>query len=221
MSNKVSLQSSSELWDGITFWLAVVGTALLFISAFTGIVARRSARRWAEERGQQAQREKRTHEQDLAKSNEKIAELERETADAKARALEAKVELEKFKAPRVISPEQRDALISELKPFGKQRVDVFALINHGEVVGLRDDIQAALRGADWDARVNLNHHVAVFGGVGGVAVEIPAGASDDLRKIASALATALRKAGLQTSGPWSSYSMVSDAPMEVLVGNKP
>ncbi len=106
----MSLQSSSEFWDGITFWLAVVGTALLFVSVVTGIAARRFARSWSEEKSEQSQRDKRTHEQSLAEAHKETARL--------------KLELERLKTPRNLSPEQQKRIGDSLRPFAPQSTEV-------------------------------------------------------------------------------------------------
>lgn len=223
MSNKVSLQSSSEFWDGITFWLAGVGTVLLFISVVTGIRARGYARRWSEEKSEQAKNERRLHDQSIAK-------LEKETADANARAEEAKraaaeanLELWKHKQPRmVLSPEQSAKLVAELRALEKRPVEVFAAIQHDEVVWTQKMIVAALREADWDARDNPNRRAPTMSVTNGVAIEILADAPVELHKIAAALAATLRRQGhLEVSGPWASHHFQTDAPIEILIGNKP
>jgi hypothetical protein len=44
-------------------------------------------------------------------------QLRKDTAEANARALEARAELEKFKAPRTLSAEQQARISEEMKPF--------------------------------------------------------------------------------------------------------
>jgi len=62
------------------------------------------------------------------RANERIVELttqgdqlRKDTAEATARALEAQLELEKFKKPRSISPEQRNRLADSMKEFEGQQ----------------------------------------------------------------------------------------------------
>jgi hypothetical protein len=80
---QATLQSSFELWDGLTFWLAGFGALLLLVYVGTGFEARRYARRLAEE----AERDK--------------ARLNAELADAKARAAEANLKAEQEHLARV------------------------------------------------------------------------------------------------------------------------
>jgi hypothetical protein len=166
-----------------------------------------------------------------------IVKLRSDTAASKERTAEAELEIarlnleiEKLKAPRILSTEQLAAFIAELKPLASQptpfsnplnRVDVFALLSHGEVNRLRDQIVSALRQAGWDARANKNHRVSASHIVEGIVVEVYPGTSEATRGKADALVKALTEAGLQTVGPVTSYNLAGDARIEILIGNKP
>jgi hypothetical protein len=132
-----------------------------------------------------------------------------------------RIKIEQKLALRILSAAAENRLSDEFKRLGKQRVEVFALLNHDEVVWIRDQIVAAMREAGWDARHNANRRIPSTGIVNGILVELNAGASPQRCNIASGIAQALKSAGLQAAGPVVSYSLVSDAPIEVLVGNKP
>lgn len=103
------------------------GTALLFVSVVTGVVARRYARRLSEETIQQAERDKRAHDQ-------AIAQLEKDTAEANARAAEAnkvaeqerlaRKKIEEHLKPRVPTQQQANEITVRLKPFAGQQVEV-------------------------------------------------------------------------------------------------
>jgi hypothetical protein len=170
----------------------------------------------------------------LANESEKdkleIMKAHRGAEEAKRDAAVANLELEKLKAPRVLSAGQLATLIAELKPFASRptpfknpmnRIDVFALLSHGEVNGLRDQIVSALRRAGWDARPNMNRRVSASHIVEGVVVEIYSGTSEDTRDRAIALVKALTDAGLKTVGPVYSQNLAGDARIEILIGNKP
>lgn len=55
---------------------------------------------------------------------EELTNLKTVAEEAKARAKEAELALEKFKAPRTLTPVQRDKIIESLKPFGKVQFDM-------------------------------------------------------------------------------------------------
>lgn len=228
----MSLQSSFELWDSITFWLAAVGTVLLFVSAVTGVRARKYARLLDEQRTQQSAQVRLAHDR-------QIETLRKGTADANARVAEAQLELERLKAPRTIQNRRQvivalKAAIEELIPFGSLRVEVFTADNHDEVTRLRDQIIDVLKEAGWDARMNPNSRSTGGIPIGGVTVEIQLGTTVaqlmdrrgnrkeyNLGIKARALAEALRLGGLDVIGPQASSNMKSDAKIEIIVGNKP
>jgi hypothetical protein len=153
-----------------------------------------------------------------------IAQANARAADANEKAEREQLERIKIQeqlAHRILRPEAEKRLSDQFRAMGKQRVELFALLNHDEVVWIRDQIAAAMREADWDARSNANRRIPATGIVNGILIEINAGASPEVRNAAVAIAQALRSVGLQAAGPATSYSFVSDAPIEVLVGNKP
>ena len=161
-----------------------------------------------------------------------LAEMQLATAHANARAAEANLEIEKLKAPRAISEEQRAALVAELRPWASPRspivnlrplfrVEVFALLSHSEVTRLRDQIVSALRQAGWDAGPNMSPRVPASHIVEGIVVEIYSGLSENVRARADALVKALRNANLTTAGPAVSHNFAGPARIELLIGNKP
>jgi hypothetical protein len=69
-------------------------------------------------------------EKDRTEAVERIAslavqgdQLRKDTAEANARALEARLELEKFKAPRTLSVEQQARISEKMKPFAGAKFD--------------------------------------------------------------------------------------------------
>jgi hypothetical protein len=153
-----------------------------------------------------------------------------ETAQANARAAEAnekaeherleRLKIEEKLSKRILSREQQLQIIDELRPFaGKSRVEVFAYINLDEVVWLREQIWNTLREAGWDARGNVNSRVAASL-VNGISVEIAPGTTREIGEAAMAIVLALNRVGLMTGGPIGSHNL-REAPIEILVGNKP
>jgi hypothetical protein len=160
-------------------------------------------------------------ERELEEMRLETAQANASAAEANARAAEANVELWKLRTPRMLSDAQREQLISLLRAIdNKCRVDIYALVAHDEIRGLQSELLSVLNQAKWDARTNFNSRIPQPGIVNGLIVEVNAGISPQLRMTATLIASALRKAGLHTVGPQSSYTM-RDAPIEILVGPKP
>jgi hypothetical protein len=91
------------------------------------------------------------------KLEEKAAELEKESneakaaiADANARALEAQVALERFRAPRTLSLMQQQDLRAKLAPFAGTKVRVWTLpTGSPDISSLADLIANVLEQAKW------------------------------------------------------------------------
>jgi hypothetical protein len=96
-------------------------------------------------------------EKDRTESAERIAslilqgdQLRKDTAEANARAAEAKLELEKFKAPRTLSAEQQAAMTAKLKKFAGTSFDVaIGPMGDPEPLYLARAIHSALTLAGW------------------------------------------------------------------------
>lgn len=178
---------------------------------------------------------------ETATANERAAESSRMAAEANLEVARLNLELEKFRAPRIFDLEQREQIVRELKaaiaelvPYGSLRVEIFTVDNDDEVIRLRDQLIDLLGQGDWNARMNFNRRITPMP-VNGVTVEIQAGTTRrqitsrrgeimeyDLGVKALALVQALRNGGLDISGPFTtSGTMVTDAQIEVIVGNKP
>jgi hypothetical protein len=208
-----SLESTVKRWDRVTLWLALVGAALVLLSGITSFVFRGYSQELDSLKTEQARREKDA-------SDKAIAEAGARAAEANARAEEANLELWRLKTPRSLSDSQRGLLVAELKSIGKYRLDVYALIPHDEVLGLQVQLVSIFNEAGWTAHSNPNRRMPQPGIVNGLVIEIAGGASPEIRTAATLVAGSLRKAGLQTSGPQSSWTM-GEAPIEILVGPKP
>jgi len=94
-------------------------------------------------------------ERDRTESAERVASLvvqgdrlRKDTAEANARAMEAQLALEKFKAPRSLSAEQQDRIATKVRPFGSIPFD-FAVQTDPESINLMEQISASLESAGW------------------------------------------------------------------------
>ena len=90
-------------------------------------------------------------------ANVEIAKATAEAAKANERAVEAQLELEKFKSPRTLKPEQQKQIIEKLKQFSGTTFDM-ATSNSEEQINLVGQIEAVLTElapvvrttSDWD-----------------------------------------------------------------------
>jgi hypothetical protein len=153
------------------------------------------------------------HHWDTAREDARIrvAALDAETekakaasAEANARALEAQVALEQFKAPRSMSPEQRQRLVRSMSKWKRlpdsgqmQSVAVFAVDSSFESHALADQIADALgpSGADF----SINRYPVMYGQSFSVAgVGILKGPSVRGNEVANDLVRALNSIGILT-----------------------
>lgn len=89
-----------------------------------------------------AKTEQQRVETDLAKQRALTAKAQKEASDAA-------LALAKFKAPRTLSPEQRENLISALKPFAGQNF-ALAVFSDPEALALVRVLDALLKSAGWN-----------------------------------------------------------------------
>ena len=151
-------------------------------------------------------------------SNERISANEAETAVAKrgaaeanARALEAQVALEKFKAPRQFSAAQQAQFTHQLTKFAHVKADVF--LTHGttpDAAPLSISIRGLLRAAGLDAKVSN-----LMGGpnITGIVVAVRQGANANTVGAATAIVQELRAAGIDSALDPNSFNK---NPVEVL-----
>lgn len=114
-------------WSGFFFWASIVSLIGLGISE---VASHRYSERRDELVETQQRVEKKQHDDDRArlhleavKANADAESARAEIAEANARALEAKVALEKFKAPRLLTIEQGTRIADKLKAFAGTRYD--------------------------------------------------------------------------------------------------
>lgn len=87
---------------------------------------------------------------DLAQAKADIANADARAADANARAYEAKLALEKFKAPRILTPEQQGRISAKVRQFAGTQFDAgMGPKGDPEPLYLLRSIHAALSSAGW------------------------------------------------------------------------
>jgi hypothetical protein len=199
----MSLQSSSEFWDGLTFWLAGIGTILLFVSVVTGVAARRYARHVGEERAVAAERERQAHDHSIAKLNSEVSE-------ANARLAEANLELERLRTPRTVSPEQQSRIAARLSKLVTEprseyamlsRIAVVTAAKESEAENFARQIAATLRKGNWRvSEISVGDSQRLIGS--GVSIEMaPDALRQEFWEQARAVATTFSEEGVTMSGP--------------------
>jgi hypothetical protein len=96
-------------------------------------------------------------------------QLRKDTAEANARALEARVELEKFKAPRTLSAEQQARISEEMKPFAGTKFDGAWSSLDGEIDFFFTSLEDALKHAGWEP-ISFNGQGMIYGRSGTASV---------------------------------------------------
>jgi hypothetical protein len=76
-------------------------------------------------------------------------QLKKDTAVATARALEAQLALEKFKAPRTLTPEQRGRIVDKLKQFSGTEYDITISEFDPEIQNFVFTLELVLSTAGW------------------------------------------------------------------------
>lgn len=163
-----------------------------------------------------------------------LAQLHKDADEAKARAKEAELALEKYKAPRIIEKDKFDELVEKLKPFSGRRIDIFAYPTGGtpDTLWYANRIFVAFLNARWKVKfwsviggaADAPEEVGVSGlaGIGGDAIFKMK--LIDLLKSAGIEAHPWRtfietdKPSLLEYGP--SWDSADVAPIRILVGSK-
>ena len=177
-------------------------------------------------RAAEAQSMAKSFEADIAKANQSAAEAN--VVAEKERI--ARLQLELRLAPRTISTQHSQQLISALREFSGVKVDVIAWGNVPEIERITRTLADNLSKAGWE----IGHFGIAMGGAGtvqGIVVGARSDAGQRVEKAASALVPALRSIGLDAA-PWDFDQMPfpgssvgngipTGAPIKLFVGNKP
>jgi hypothetical protein len=229
-SEAVAAQYWLSVWDWIgdkAFLIVVVALAIEFLAA-----------RWAK-----PHREVLDHarEVQVAQLIKDAARLSKEGDDAKAaiaeanaRAVEAQLALEKFKAPRVISPEQQSKIAANLGRFTGTHFDLALNPGDPEAAYFVRQLAETLEAASW-TWVEFNHPNGPFMTVAqypdkpnmgylvrmGVSVEVHSDHAAEFSEAAKALADTLNAEGFPTSiGVQPSSDIPNHDTMHIVVGRK-
>ena len=143
-----SLELASKWFDRASIVLSIsllFGFASTVVIVWLGIV---KEHHWDLARDHAAERIV-SLELETAKANEEISKANKVAALATQKANEAALELEKFKAPRVLSPEQIDRIAEKLKQFSGVPYEVATATRDPEFDMCISFIETALGKAGW------------------------------------------------------------------------
>jgi hypothetical protein len=172
-------------------------------------------------------------------SNERIAslvvqgdQLRKDTAEANARAMEARVELEKFKAPRSIPAEAMPRLVALLSAFAGTNVAIYIMGESPEPNALAGIVDGLLKQANW---VSQSWNWSGVGASAGIIVLYKDGTAGQVGAACEALVAALTSVNLsagtqQWPGDWDHFGGMLNgpnspsptaAPIRIVIGTKP
>ncbi len=171
-------------------------------------------------------------------SNERIsaneAETERAKADAaiaNARAAEANVALEKFKAPRTLPAEQQRRITEKINRSAGTVFDIGLQTGDPEAEGLLNPIETALKSAGW-TQIDWRGGDVVLSRTGrpicgivsliGLVIQMSPTKVEEYWPAATALAEALNSEGISAKAEPGSAAQAENADaMHILIGKKP
>jgi hypothetical protein len=154
-------------WSSFYFWAGIIALLSLGIAE---VVSHRYSERKDELVDIEQAATQRQHDEamarvqhDTAEVHERAARLEKEAAEARAaiaganeraaeanqKAQEAILELAKFKAPRVLTEEQRGRIVDKLKQFSGTEYDIMIIDSEPEILSLVSAIEIVLSTAGW------------------------------------------------------------------------
>jgi len=126
------------------------------------------------------------------------AEIAREGAvAAHAKALEAELALEKYKAPRTLSPSQIDTLTSKMKAFQGQKFQITTFWDLKEPLDLANEIYRNLSAAGWEY-IKPESRSTILGGMSGIQVWTHPATDAKVTDAAYSLVETLNSIGLET-----------------------
>lgn len=159
-----------------------------------------------------------------SKANERAAKAEQKSA-------EANLALAIYKAPRFLTDEQRERIVSKLKHFNNIPFDI-AVSSGAEALSLTDQIEDVLRKTNWNqlswdsGSIISRRYKANLGSVVQTGVFIYAGlpglGDGDLNPVARALASALKDEGIMAEPSFLVKSPSNNKnALHIVIGEKP
>jgi hypothetical protein len=235
--------AATSWWSGFYFWISIV--CLIGLGAAEVISHRYSDRKDELAAIDEAAKDQR-HDEDVARLQHdtasateraenlerQAAELQNEAAQATARALEAQLALERFKAPRTLTQVQQDALAAALGTFAPQQyaVSVGQGAETGNLLCLLDSL---LQKAGWtriapfgSVKVETGCGTAGVNSASGVHVRVsidtePFTPQKGARAAATLLAAMLNQDGIEALPAQDPINIPKPNVINLMVGTKP
>ena len=129
----------------------------------------------------------------IAKSNAQAETARLESAKANARAAEANLALEKFKAPRSIDQHGPQLIISKLSNFSEQEYKITTFWDLKEAFEFSNQLNHALQKAGWKYVPHGEGGAFLLGGISGIQVWTHPNADQHVRDAADALVSTLKE----------------------------
>jgi hypothetical protein len=149
----------------------------------------------------------------LAESNERAAHAEQKAA-------EAKLALEKFKAPRVLSPQEQQLIVSRLSKFAGQEYLITTYWDIKESLDFSNQIHHTLRTAGWQYFVPPDKGGFLFDVTVGVEVWVHPDADLPVKDAATALVSALEEIGQNATLKLQNPKNAKDNKLALIIGTK-
>jgi hypothetical protein len=138
-----------EFWDRFGIWSMVAGAGLGVIALFISFASAYVLYRVADVSQKELVAETKAGAERVASLIVQGDQLRKDTAEANARALEAKLALEKLKTPRLLSEQQISVLVEKLKRFAGTKFDAAVIPGDPEAIIFLSYIAATLEKAGW------------------------------------------------------------------------
>ena len=176
---------SLAFWESVFFWatgLAALAGAVSVMSAFVaGIVGYQVA--------DVVQKE---NEVKIADSNARAESAKLSSAEANARAAEANLALEKFKAPRFLSTQEIQLIVSRVSKFAGQEYEVTPYWDSKESLDFSNQLHESLTTAGWKYLPHGSGSM-LFAGTAGVQVWVHPNADISVKNAADSLVSTLNE----------------------------
>ena len=160
-------------------------------------------------------------ESNLAEANERAAKANERAAQAEQKAAEAQLALEKFKAPRVLSPRDQRVIITKISKFVGQEFSMTTFWDIKEPLGFSNQLHQTLLSAGWKYIPPGEGGSFLLGGLAGVQVWVHPAADPPVRAAADALVSALEEISQAPTLKLQNPKNAKDNRIHLNVGTKP
>ena len=145
-------------------------------------------------------------------------ESSKDIANANARAAEANLELEQYKAPRTLSQEEQDLIVIQLSKFKGQEFTIITYRGSEETLNFSNQVLSTLSKSGW--KFIKDNNGFPFPGVVGIQIYIHPKSNQSTKNAASSLAIIMKECSVNTTP----LNQDEDAPItnqiSLIVGTK-